>query len=256
MRVKDMNEHFLSRAPWVNRERTNDLVMVGDPEKDVKTMLVSWTPSFKAVRAAVDGGFDMLLTHEPLLDVDSDRDETPKKTFALDHNLPVLRNHDAWDIWPEIGMPWAWAQALGFSGKPVAISKDKTQHRYDIEPVRFDDLARRIAAHTAALHEPVIEVTGDPDQIVSRFGTGTGCACNINTFIEMGCDSFICSEDGSAYWAGIQFATDRGYPVMVANHGTSEEPGMVTMTKYVNDNFEGVAATHLPQGAPFKRVGV
>jgi len=227
---------------------------VGDPEKEVKTCLVAWTPSFSAVRAAVEKGVDLLLTHEPLLDVDSDMPDTPKRRFAEEHGLTVLRNHDAWDTWPDVGIPWAWARHLGFDGPPVAISADNTQHRYDIEPIRFGDLVKKLAARTALLNEPVVEVAGDLDKIVSKFGTGTGCACNVHTFIEMGCDSFVLSEDGSTYWHSVQWAVDHDYPVMVINHGTSEEPGMATMTQYANDHLDGVTAEYLPQGCPFTRV--
>jgi hypothetical protein len=53
----------------------------------------------------------------------------------------------------------------------------------------------------------------------------------------------------------VQYAEDVGTPVICVNHGTSEEPGMVTLTKYINEHFEGVFAEHLPQGCRYQLVG-
>ena len=71
----------------------------------------------------------------------------------------------------------------------------------------------------------------------------------------MGCDVSIVCDDGSCYWSEIQRAADGDHPVIRVNHGTSEEPGMVTLTQYVNDTFAGVTAEHLPHGSSFRLVG-
>jgi hypothetical protein len=41
MRVTDILEHFLTRANWVDPEKTVDRVIVGDPNKDVDRCLVT-----------------------------------------------------------------------------------------------------------------------------------------------------------------------------------------------------------------------
>jgi hypothetical protein len=71
----------------------------------------------------------------------------------------------------------------------------------------------------------------------------------------MNCDCSIVCDDGSIYWAGIQRAEDLGHPVIRVNHGTSEEPGMVTLTEYMNTHFDGLYAEHLPHGCTFQLVG-
>jgi len=38
------------------------------------------------------------------------------------------------------------------------------------------------------------------------------------------------------------------------NHGTSEEPGMATLTEYINANLAGLRAEHLPHGSTFRLV--
>ena len=259
--VNDILEHFLSRADWVDRGNTVDRIIVGDPTKKVDRCLVTWMPSFAALRHMVEHEIELLVCHEPTFwDHANDRPENDARSeeklrFITENNLVILRNHDCWDRWPDIGIPWSWAQFLGIGTKPTIIAANGYQHRYDIEPVSVDCLAQRIAACCQTIGEPLVQVTGDGEKKVSKIGIGTGCGCNIEAYLEMGCDCSIVCDDGSCYWAGIQRAEDLGHPVIRVNHGTSEEPGMVTLTEYINANIEGLSAEHLPHGSTFRLVG-
>jgi len=262
MKAREILEHFLSRAPWVDRARTVDRIIVGDPEKEVGRCVVTWIGSFAAVRAAAKRKADLLIVHEPTFWDHWDRSpETrpacaEKLSYIHEHGLVILRNHDCWDGWPEIGIPWAWAQFLGLEGKPVATGPGRYQQRYDIEPVPFGKFAAKVAERTATIGEPMVEAVGDPRKRVSKIGIGTGCYCNVLKFIEVGCDCCIVCDDGANfYWEGVQFAEDRGVSVITVNHGTSEEPGMVTLARYVKEHFAGVKTDHLTQGCRFRLVG-
>ena len=90
---------------------------------------------------------------------------------------------------------------------------------------------------------------------MSKVGIGTGCICDINTFIDMGCDVSVTCDDGATYWSRVQPAEDMGHPVIRVNHGTSEEPGMMALANYINENLPGVEAEHLPHGSCFRLVG-
>jgi len=262
MRVSDILEHFLSRADWLDRDTTVDRVIAGDPDADVDRCLVTWMPGSKALRCVVDRDIRLLICHEPTFWNHSDDRPTAddpksrgKSAYIQDHGIVILRNHDCWDRWPDVGIPWAWANFLGLGDRPKTVSPNGYQHRYDIDPVPLDAFARRVAQRCENLGEPLVQVTGDASQLVSRIGIGTGCGCDIPTYRAMDCDCSIVCDDGSCYWAGIQRADDFMHPVIRVNHGTSEEPGMVTLTKYINDNLEGLQAKHLPHGSTFRLVG-
>ena len=262
MKAKDMLEHFLSRANWVDRSDTVDRIIVGDPETEVRRCSVTWIPSFAAIRAAVKQKADLLLVHEPTFW--DHRDASPeskpacsdKLRFILEHGLAIIRNHDCWDGWPEIGIPWTWARLLGLEGKPAVVGPHAYQQRYDIDPIAFGKFAAKVARRTATVGQPTVEAVGDPKKRVSKIGIGTGCYCNIFKFIEMGCDCCIVCDDGeNNYWRGVQYAEDIGVSVITVNHGTSEEPGMVALARYVKEHFKGVKVTHIPQGCRFRTVG-
>ena len=261
MKVGQILEHFLSRADWVDRDKTTDRILVGDPDTPVDHCLVTWMPSFNILRRMVDRNERFLICHESALWAVRNGQpvaERPgieeKLAYAQHHGLVILRNHDCWDKWPHVGIPWAWGRFLGLGDAPAAISEDRCHHRYDIDPVPFEVFARRVAERCAAVGEPRIQVIGDPAQPVSRIGAGTGCGCDIHTYQRMGCDCSIVCDDGSCYWDGIQRAEDCGHPVIRVNHGTSEEPGMIAMTQYINDHLDGVRAEHIPYGCAFRLV--
>ena len=260
MKAKDIVKHFLSGANWVDRERTVDGVIIGDPEKDFDKCLVVWMSTFAALRVAVERGFDLVLGHEATFyhEYDEGAEElsghVAKRRFIEEHELTIIRNHDCWDGWPEVGIPWAWAQFLGLEGQP-AKSSTRYQHRYDIEPIPFGEFAKRVASRTAAIGEPAVQTVGDLDKTVSKIGIGTGCFANVLDFLMMGCDCCVVCDDGSRYDEAMKCAADLGVPVIRVNHGTSEEPGMVALTKYINDHIPGLTAEHLPQGCSFRLVG-
>lgn len=261
MKVSDMLEHFLSRSDWVDRATTVDRIIAGDPGLDVNRCMVTWMPSMSALNQVVDSGVSLLVCHEPTFW--SHHDDRPsddplsreKQKFIDDHGLVILRNHDCWDRWPGIGIPWAWAQFLGMAGEPKTIGANGYQHRYDIEPETLESFARRVAQRCDSIGESMVQVTGELTRQVSKIGTGTGCGCDVRAYREMGCDCSVVCDDGSCYWAGIQWAADFGHPVIRVNHGTSEEPGMVTLTEYINKNLKGVRARLIPHGSTFRLVG-
>lgn len=261
MNAKDILEHFLSFAKWVDRKTTVDRIIVGDSGTEFKRCLVSWMPSFMVLRHMVEQDIHLLVCHEPTFwnHLDNhpidDAGIRKKLDFIQEHELVILRNHDCWDRWPDVGIPWAWAGFLGLGSKPEAIGADGYQHCYDIDPAPLEAFAHVVAEKCAILGEPLVQVTGDPSQMVSRIGIGTGCGCDIPIFQQMGCDCSIVCDDGSVYWEGIQRAEDCGHPVIRVNHGTSEEPGMVTLTEYMNSHFEGLRAEHFPHGSTFRLVG-
>lgn len=261
MKAKNLLEHFLSRSSWVNREKTVDRIIAGDGTVDFDHCMVTWMPSFAALRKMVARDIHLLMCHEPTFwnhwdDKPMDDPQSQAKlAYIQAHDLVIVRNHDCWDRWPDVGIPWAWADFLGLDSAPVAFGADNYQQRYDIGPMPLDAFAQHVAARCRELGEPLVQVTGDAAQLVSRIGIGTGCGCDIAAFQAMGCDCSVVCDDGSIYWANIQKAEDFGHPVIRVNHGTSEEPGMMSLTHYINENIDGLHAEHLPHGSTFKLVG-
>ena len=270
MKAIGLLAHFRSLASWLSDDETVDRIIIGDPEAEVSRVGVTWISDFRAVREAVARSCQLLITHEPTFWVhaheldavsgwsqDSDKGKAAgqKRRFIEEHGLVILRVHDAWDAMPEIGIPWAWARHLGLGDKPAAVSDRAFQQRYDIEPTRLDDLARRVAAKTAQFGEPAVQVVGPGDRLVSKVGIGTGCYCSLPLFLQLGCDVSIVCDDSNWYWQDLQFAADYGHSIIRVNHGVSEEPGIITLADYVRQTFPTLTVEQLPHGSTFRLVG-
>lgn len=259
MTAQELLDDLISTSGY-RPANTVDRIIIGDPGKPIRRVLTTWICSLRAVRAAIDGGYDAIITHEPTFYFHRDELENmnvlddgsvikqaglEKKKLIECNGLAVIRIHDSWDVRPGWGMADAWVRTLGF-GEPVAAASDGFQRRYDIEPVTLETLARRVASKTAALGEPTVQAIGDLGMPVSKICIGPGYASTVQMAKEMGCDVNIMCDDGSLFWMDIQCAVDMGHPIIRVNHGTSEEPGAALIAQYVNEHYKGVHADHLP----------
>lgn len=269
MKAKEIREFLLKGATWVDLEKTVDQFIIGDPNKDVKSVLVTLYGDYEAVKYAVDNNFDMLITHEPVFGIHANelktidtldtgsvryRNLTSKKKYIEDSGLVILRIHDVWDRMPEIGMLPSFLKLIGIDAIPVKTGRGGIQGRFDISPVKLDDLARRIAEKTASIGEPYVHVIGDGDKLVSKIGITIGCGGTVYHFVEMGCDVSVITDDGTCFWSDLKYAKDYDHCVIYINHGTSEEPGMVTMTRYLKENFLELKSEHYPHRCGIKIV--
>lgn len=245
MKAIDILNYFYSVADWIDPINTVDKIIIGDPQKEIRSILVTWISSLEAIKVAVQSGFDMIITHEPTfyvhrneLDVVDFNDISRlKRDYINSHDLVILRCHDVWDGMPDIGIPWALAKFLDLGDKPTVTEKNGMLQRYDIEPIILDEFAHRIAVKTYEIGEPKIQVIGDGKQTISKVGIGTGCCCDPFLMEKMGCDVSIVCDDGTLFWSEIQRAIDENYPLIRLNHKTTEEPGMVTLFEYIKKNF-------------------
>ena len=119
----------------------------------------------------------------------------------------------------------------------------------------LDELACKVAARTALVGEPVVQVVGDAQMAVRHLGIGTGCGCSPLSYREMGADAGVVCDDGTTYWGHIQWAADSGFGIIRVNHGTSEEPGVAAMARHLSEQFPDVRFHHIAQGCRFRLVG-
>lgn len=65
MKVKDILNHFLLLPYWISSGNTVDKIILGNPDAEIKNILVTWMSDFNAINAAIEGDYQMLMTHEP-----------------------------------------------------------------------------------------------------------------------------------------------------------------------------------------------
>ncbi len=268
MRAKDLQAHFRSlNGGWMNLNQTVDTFKSGSPEVEVKGIAVSWMSTCEALAQASQLGCNVFVTHEPTYynhtDDPGDRifqlaGAREKREFVQASGMTIIRCHDLWDQVPEIGIPDAWGGALGFGR---AVGGEGYYRVYDVSGRTAGDVARQVATRTQAFGQQAVQLVGDPETPVGRIAIGTGAITPLFSYLrECGASSgnpvdlALCSDDGFTYWQHGAYALDVGLPVIVVNHATSEEPGMMRLAEHLKGRFPEVPVHFIPRGCLYRLI--
>jgi len=283
MKAKDLHEHMQKKGSWVNWGHTVDGFLAGDPESDVKGIAVSWMATFSNLKKAFSAGCNLFVTHEPLFSVIINdegkavggpllkdwhlRDFVSRlRTVVYDKNDPwvkkakwldetgmvVYRCHDFWDDFPKVGIHGAWADWLGLTGEPMAAKSFYEVH--DVGDTTVGELAKKILQRVKVLGQDVVHVVGNLDKKVSKIAIGTGAITYYREMRDMGADVLLVTDDGTWLWESGQWSLDNDVPLIMVNHSVSEEPGMRTLAKYIQNTFSDVPVIEIPVGCIYKTV--
>lgn len=162
----------------------------------------------------------------------------------------IIRSHDVPDILKGFGIPFGLGQKLGFRNEDIIRSKDY-YNVYKIEKERAANVARKIAEMLRDFNQPGVAFYGDPDRSVSTVGLGTGCICDPQQYAELYPDLYIGIDDTIRTWIQTTFSEDTGKPLVVINHGTSEEMGMRLLNEYLNKSIPSIKFIHISQGCSY-----
>ena len=93
---------------------------------------------------------------------------------------------------------------------------------------------------------------GDENRLVKSVGLGTGCICNPQQYAELQPDLTVAIDDTIRTWIQTTYAEDTGNPLVVVNHGTTEEMGMRLLSEHLRNNTNDIEVVHLNQGCSYK----
>ena len=255
MKASAVRRHMMEIGEWVNWEKTCDQFLHGDPEVEVKGIAVCWCCSLPRLRDAEKRGCNLFVTHEPLYSYLEPQEnahpaEEAKSRFLRESAMTILRCHDTWDVMPEIGIVDSWSRFLGYAGAPAAAIKYYSAH--DLPP---QTTALSVALNTLErvreLGQQSVHFIGDSNRPVSRIALGTGAITNFRLMAALGADILILTDDGTRLWESGHWSHDTGIPLIVVNHATAEEPGMMDMARYFSNQF-GMKVEHIPQGCLYE----
>jgi len=258
MKAIELNRYLNSQIKDL-REKTVDRVIYGDPNAEVKEIAVAWMPYRKTIEEAKALGANLLVVHEPTFydhwDLDGNLADIPeteaKKKFIDESGITIIRCHDVWDAFPEIGIPYAWGNFLDL-GEPV--KSIRFYNLYEIPEQPAAAFAQKVAAKTATLGQPSVGFYGNPDRTVKTVGLGTGCISNPFKIYELGADLAISVDDVVRAWVAGEWCQDAGNPLLVVNHCVSEDPGMATLTGYLKEILPDIPVTHIRQKCTYTPV--
>jgi putative NIF3 family GTP cyclohydrolase 1 type 2 len=253
------------------KPRTVDRFIIGNPDTKIKKVGTCWMSDWKTCRKAVESGVNVLVTHEPTFYTHWDLDEKAgdyysspeytkqlylqqvekKKKWINENGLVIIRNHDTMDALKDNGIPFALGSFLGFTNGDIVRSRTY-YNVYRLPSQQAGVFAKKVAGKLAELGQPGVAFYGDPERLISSAGVGTGCICDPMEFADLKPDLFIAIDDVVRTWTQTTYASDTGDPLIVINHGTSEEMGMRMLNKIIRQKFPDIETVHVNQGCTYK----
>jgi putative NIF3 family GTP cyclohydrolase 1 type 2 len=267
--AEDVNKYLRSLIDV--QEPSVDKIIIGDPSTRVNKIGTAWMPYWETCKQAVSDGVNVLIVHEPTfyahrdleadewLNIASPTDgqqkylklRKEKARWIKENGLVIIRCHDVWDKFPDIGIPYAFGQALGFPNDAI-LRREMYYNVYKSDPVPALEMARHIAEKLNVAGQPGVAFYGDEKYMVRSVGVGTGCICNPMNYMQLEPDLFIAIDDTVRTWIQTTYAEDTGKPLVVVNHGTSEEFGMKLLNEHLTGAFEDFEVIHYKQGCTYK----
>jgi putative NIF3 family GTP cyclohydrolase 1 type 2 len=256
-------------------EPSVDRIVIGDPETDVNRIGTAWLPDWETCRKAVGEGVNLLIVHEPTFYTHWDLDEksgdfhaaapagreayvkavAAKKKWILESGLGIIRCHDVLDKVDGFGIPHAFGEFLGFKKADVVRSRPY-YNVYRLEPQPAIEVARAIAQKLRDFRQPGVAFYGDKKRLVDSVGIGTGCYSDPIEFMDLAPALFVAIDDVVRTWTQTVYAKDTGHPLVVINHGTSEEAGMRMLAAHLRKAYPDRTVVHYPQGCTYDWVTV
>ena len=267
--AQDMQDYL--RSLHKVSEPSVDRIVIGDPLTKIRKAGTCWQPYLKTLKQASEMGINLMIVHEPTFYTHWDLDQenglfqnTPsparkkyldaiqeKKRWIEENEMVIIRSHDVPDIIKGFGIPFGLGHALGYDNQDIIRSRDY-YNVYRIETDTAWNVARSIANSLMVLSQPGVAFYGDKDRRVSNVGLGTGCICDPMAYEDLNPDLSIAIDDVVRTWTQTTYAEDSGDPLVVINHGTSEEVGMRILNQHLTQHIPQIEFLHLNQGCTYR----
>jgi hypothetical protein len=90
--------------------------------------------------------------------------------------------------------------------------------------------------------------------MVDSVGIGTGCYSDPIEFMDLAPALFVSIDDIVRTWTQIVYARDSGHPLVVVNHGATEEAGVRGLSEFLTNRYPGRRVIHYAQGCGYEWV--
>ncbi len=245
MKIKDIISLLEKQGEWVNRRKTRDHLLFGNMERDIDRMIVCWVATNDIIQQAILEDCHFIICHENPFYLNSTQMHTSiieatkeKQHILKKHDISIYRCHDLWDLYPEYGVLDSWAKTLDL---PLEKSKQSGFYRY-FENINMTtkDLALHIKDCIQEHGEVGIEVIGDLNKTIHTLAIGTGAITDVFEMCDLNADACLVSDDGINNWIATQWCMDHHIPLIVVNHRTAENAGMMGMKEYLKKIYPDI----------------
>ena len=252
-------------------EKTCDKLMVGDFDREVNKIAVTFMATVDVIKKAADMGVDLIITHEPTWFTGEDTTDwlqgdpvyLKKKELIEQTGVAIWRFHDHMHMDAVDGIMRGFDEEVGWGTyrmKPdVDLLGGKGDFCYQIPKT---DLRGLCTFFKEKLSMDVIQIIGDPEMTVERVGVlpGGGSLGIFSEYHPMQImrnrelDVIVCGE--ILEWrlpAYVRDAYQLGIPkaILVLGHERSEEPGMKHLVEWMRDVTGDIPVVFIDSEEPF-----
>ncbi len=222
-------------APFELAESWDNVgLLVGDPEREVHSLLLGLDPSLSLLEEAISRGADTLVTHHPCIfrPLPSVDTATPGGAFlekALLHKINVIACHTNFDS-AALGVSDALAGALALEDlrplRPVDFAEGTGLGRIGSypEPLSFAVFMERLFV---ALDMNTVQLAGTAPQAIQTVALCGGSGSDlVEEALQQGADVYISSEikHSTARWT-----EESGFCVIDGSHYATERPAIALL---------------------------
>lgn len=262
---------------------TCDLLIIGDPDMEVKKIGCTFMATVDVIREAIAQGANFIISHEPTWFNGIDKEEwvredpvyLEKKKLIQENNIAIWRFHDHMHIGQADEIYTGFDREFGWESYRVSVNdvdkygeKDPQQAQfwknfgaiYQLPKTTLKDLSLFFKEKAEM---EVVQIVGNPEMPVERvsvlvgggsLGLGREEAPMIQMFRE-NIDVAICGD--ITEWTLSAYVRDAAMMgmnkgMLVLGHERSEEWGMKYLPEWLADISEGVPAVFIDAGEPFK----
>ena len=213
--------------------------LIGEPDCAVERILVALDITPDVVLEAVDGKYDLIVSHHPIMNctwlpVQTIRDDTVQGKMFIDmirHNVSAICMHTNLDA-STGGVNDVFANLLGLSG--VAVIEGGEGVVRAGERTEESDLASFLAVVKSALKPNGIRYV-DAGKPVRKVAVGGGaCGDFFRCAADAGCDTFVTSD---VKYNQFLDAKDIGLNLIDAGHFPTEDPVCEAVIQYLGERF-------------------
>lgn len=241
--VSDILEGLNRIAPFELAEDWDNVgLLIGDPRREVQSLLLGLDPSLSLLDEAISHGIDTLITHHPCIfrPFSSVNITTPDGAFlerALIHKVNVIACHTNFDS-AKSGVSDALAMLLGLENVcPLQLSiatKDMKTGMgrigsYDT-PLSFSQFMQRVFQ---TLDSDTLQIAGPQPSEIMRVGLCGGSGSDLaEGAFRQNADIYISSEikHSTAVWA-----EDAGFCIVSGTHYATEKPAMALLGRKITE---------------------
>ena len=249
LRVQDILKQINSSAPFDLAESWDNVgLLVGDPQREVRKILVGLDPTTALVDEAVAKGADTIITHHPVIfrplkSINSGEPEGRLLATALSHSIAMIGCHTNLDS-ARMGVSDILAERLGLSELTPLIGSGTDDGtgigrigKYS-EPLDDETFIKQMLE---ALSLESVQIVGKVPETVSTVavcgGSGSDFAPDA---LRAGADVYVSAEikHATAIWA-----KERDFCIVDGTHYATEYPAVSLLVNQLSQWIEDTGRT-------------